>query len=219
MTLTELIAKYNGKHVEITGSTNALNQCVDLANAYIKEVLGLKIIGNANAQDFPKHIDSNYDYITYKQGLVPLHGDLIIWDLRNNIGHIAIFVNGNQKTFNSFDQNWPLKSVCHMQVHRSYVGVIGFIRPKINQTNQDDMTTEQLEIFNKLQKYVFHYHEDNLSLINNSLIPSIFDSIDDLNKAVKKGDKEMLEKANDRIKKLRHRMELALNGKLPNLPQ
>jgi len=54
----DFISKYKGKFVEIAGST-ALNQCVDLVNAYFQEVLGLPIVVGTNAVDFPKKIISS----------------------------------------------------------------------------------------------------------------------------------------------------------------
>lgn len=39
MTFNDFLVKHNGKFVEAGGSANALNQCVDCANAYLDEVL------------------------------------------------------------------------------------------------------------------------------------------------------------------------------------
>lgn len=139
----DFITENSGQFVEVTGSSNAKYQCVDLANAYIRDVLKLPIIAHANAQDFPKRGGDDYDFIPYRPGLTPQYGDLMIWDFpADNVGHIAIFINGNANNFNSFDQNYPLYSPCHIQSH-DYKGVSGWMRSKHNQPNNDDMTTEQ----------------------------------------------------------------------------
>jgi len=130
MTLDEFVKKYNDKKVEAGGSAGAEWQCVDLANQYISEVLGLPKILWTNAIDFPKKAGSNYDYIKNTPTGVPQKGDLIIWGSgAGQYGHIAIFLEGNVNSFKSFDQNWPLYSPCHVQGHY-YKNVIGWMRPK-----------------------------------------------------------------------------------------
>ncbi len=127
MTLDEFIKYWDGKYCETAGTSNALNQCVDLANAYIREVLNLPIIEWTNAIDFPSKAGDKYEYILNTITGVPQKGDLIIW--KPSPGHIAIFIEGNTDRFSSFDQNFPLNSVCHIQEH-SYFNVIGWLHPK-----------------------------------------------------------------------------------------
>lgn len=127
MTFSEFLKKWNGKYCEVAGSSNALNQCVDLANAYIRDVLGLPIIEWTNAVDFPSKAGSAYDYILNTPEGVPQEGDIIVW--KPSPGHIAVFMEGNTKRFTSFDQNFPVGSFCHVQEH-TYQNVIGWLRPK-----------------------------------------------------------------------------------------
>lgn len=127
--MNEFINKWNGKYCEIAGSANAKNQCVDLANAYIRDVLGLPIIEWTNAIDFPTKAGDKYDYILNSPTNIPQKGDLIIW--KPTPGHIAIFIEGNANRFTSFDQNFPVGSTCHIQEH-NYTNVIGWLRPKVN---------------------------------------------------------------------------------------
>ena len=128
MNLQQFISKYKGKYLEVAGSSNALNQCVDLANGYLREVLGLQIIEWTNAVDFPSRVNPNdFNYIKNTPEGVPEAGDLIIWG--GTIGHIAIFVKGDVNWFTSFDQNWPTGSVCHLVDH-SYSNVKGWLRAK-----------------------------------------------------------------------------------------
>ncbi len=126
MNFGDFIAKWNGKFCEISGPT-AQNQCVDLANQYIRDVLGLPITEWTNAVDFPSKAGDKYDYILNSPTGVPQEGDLIIW--QPSPGHIAIFREGDTSRFSSFDQNFPIGSSCHIQEH-TYVNVIGWLRAK-----------------------------------------------------------------------------------------
>lgn len=137
MNLQTFIQTYQGNLVEVAGSANAKYQCVDLANAYIRDVLGAPMIEYTNAQDFPKKTGDAYDWIVYTAGLVPEPGDIMIWNFGDGVGHIAIFVEGNASTFTSFDQNYPLNSSCHLQSH-TYKDVVGWLRFK--ELTQEDMS-------------------------------------------------------------------------------
>lgn len=126
MTLQEFLIKWNGKYCEVAGSS-AVNQCVDLANAYIRDVLNLPIIEWTNATNFPDKAGDAYYYIANTPTGVPLEGDIAVWD--GAIGHIAIFLEGNANRFTSFDQNYPTGSPCHIQGH-TYANVKGWLRKK-----------------------------------------------------------------------------------------
>jgi FtsZ-binding cell division protein ZapB len=126
MTFQELLEVYNGQYIEIAG-TDARNQCVDLANSYIKYVLHLPIIEFTNAKDFPSKAGSDYEYILNSPTGVPVEGDLVIWG--GTYGHIAIFIEGDVSRFTSFDENYPTGSPCHVQEH-SYSNVLGWLHPK-----------------------------------------------------------------------------------------
>ena len=128
MTFQQFMMKYNGKYVEMGGSADAKNQCVDLANAYIKEVLGLPIILWTNAQDFPSKAGSKYTWIKNTPDALPKYGDIMIWNM-GSYGHIAMFISGNLSKFTSFDQNYPKGTPAHAQGH-TYSNVIGWLRPK-----------------------------------------------------------------------------------------
>src|SRR3990172_9372163 len=108
MKLSEFISKWTNKKCEVAGSPNALNQCVDLANAYLRDVLDQPIIKWTNAQNFPDKIDlTKFDYIMNTPTGVPSEGDLVIFQSPDGVGHISIFLEGNDKSFRSFDQNYP----------------------------------------------------------------------------------------------------------------
>lgn len=141
MTFQELLEKYNGQFVEVAGSANAKNQCVDLANAYLREVCDHPIVEWTNACDFPSKIKDMEWIPNDEESDLPQEGDVIIWSNKvgGGAGHIAIFIEGTTSSFKSFDQNWPLYSPCHVQGH-TYSNVLGWIRPKL--PVQEDMITE-----------------------------------------------------------------------------
>lgn len=145
MTFQQLLQKYNGKYVEVAGSANAKNQCTDLANAYIGEVLDLPIIEWTNAVDFPARAQGRYDLISNTPTNIPQEGDLIIWG--GSVGHIAIFIDGTMNTFRSFDQNYPVGSPCHVQNH-TYANVISWMRKKVQlvPVTQPFVFTDQTKI-------------------------------------------------------------------------
>jgi len=141
----DFIKKYNGKKVEYHSySSNSLYQCADLSNKYIVECLGLPAIIGTNAQDFPKKCGSNFKYIENTPEGIPQKGDLVIWSSADNVGHIAIFIDGDANKFNSFDQNYPTGSACHIQSH-TYLRpkVIGWMRSlKVTQEIMDKTYTQ-----------------------------------------------------------------------------
>ncbi len=130
MTLSDFITKYTGKYVEYHSyNPAAKNQCTDLANAYIDEVLGLPAIIGTNAQDFPSKRGTNFDWIVNTPTGLPSKGDLMIFKSADKVGHISIFIEGNLSTFRSFDQNYPTGSACKIVSH-NYKNVLGWMRAK-----------------------------------------------------------------------------------------
>ncbi len=126
MNFTEFMGLLNGEYKETAG-TDAHNQCVDLANAYIKYVLKLPIIEYTNAVDFPSKAGDKYEWIPNTPTNVPQEGDLVVWN--GTWGHIAIFIEGDVNDFVSFDENYPTGTPCHDQYH-TYENVKGWLRCK-----------------------------------------------------------------------------------------
>lgn len=157
MTLNTFITKYNGKKVEYHSySSGALYQCVDLANQYITEVLGLPAIIGTNAQDFPTKRGQNYDWILNTPTGVPSPGDLVIFKSPDNVGHISIFIEGDANSFKSFDQNYPSGSPSKIVTH-NYNNVIGWMHPR-KETMSDLLTylgvTNDTEAKTKLNEHL-----------------------------------------------------------------
>ena len=139
MTLSEFVEKYDGKYVEVAGSS-AQNQCVDLANAYIREVLGMPIVEHTDAKDFPSRIGDGYDWIEKTDSNFPQDGDIVIWNSGLvPSGHIDICISDDASTFgfDGFDQNWPLGSVCK-HVRHNYNHVDGWLRLKKTEEQEDN---------------------------------------------------------------------------------
>lgn len=129
MILEPFLTKYEGKGIDEDGSYGF--QCVDLVMQYSKEVLGIPRWGSGNAigrwENYPK---DQFDRINNSPSATPQEGDIIIWGKTvGEFGHIAVFIAGNETSFTSFDQNYPLGSLCHRQPH-SYRGVLGWLRFK-----------------------------------------------------------------------------------------
>lgn len=135
--LDEFLKTYDGKYVESGGSSSALNQCTDLANQYIIDVLDREPILWTNADDFPAKATEFCDFYPNTPESIPERGDLIIWGL-GSYGHISIFLEGDARTFRSFDQNYPSGTPAHIQEH-NYSGVIGYLRPIKEQTMNSEL--------------------------------------------------------------------------------
>jgi hypothetical protein len=137
MKLDEFVRTYNGRYLDYDGRFGC--QCVDLARYYFAEVCGLvrQPAGVVGAKDFYRKFDkdpvlaANFTKIPNTPEFVPEPGDIVIWDgTKGNLyGHIAIFVHGDVRAFDSFDQNLPTGAPCGI-VHHTYNNVLGFLRPK-----------------------------------------------------------------------------------------
>lgn len=138
--------KYDNKPVDVDNypSDNPY-QCKDLANQYVMEVLDNPRLpwGDAHAM-WNNYQSELYERIPNTADAVPRKGDIMIWGLTlgNGFGHIAIFDHGDVNSFVSFDQNWPVRSKCHLQPH-SYDHVVGWLRSKKSATLPPMSTCEQ----------------------------------------------------------------------------
>ena len=129
MSIQEFFDKYNGKLVDFDGFYGG--QCMDVYQQYNKEVVGGPHIP-ANAYEvWDRYPTDFYHRIDNAPEGVPQKGDVVIWNRNTGggYGHIAVFSEGDANSFISFDQNWPVGSVCHLQSH-NYNNVIGWLTPK-----------------------------------------------------------------------------------------
>lgn len=149
-TLDQIVLEQNGKFVEVAGSSNAKNQCVDLVNFYIRDVLGFPIIEWTNAVDFPKKAGDKYEYIPEDPNFIPQKGDIVVW--KGTVGHIAIILDANINTFTSFDQNYPTGKPC-VKVKHTYTGVLGYLRPKYVVKPVTEPFTDNNEVLRELSVF------------------------------------------------------------------
>jgi hypothetical protein len=103
-------------------------QCVDLVNLWCI-VLGIeKFPGNASNFQFDSHPDCDWVPV----GAPCQAADIIVWHVSFALpnGHVAVAVWGQAQQFASLDQNWPLRSNIHHELH-TYDGVAGYLRPRV----------------------------------------------------------------------------------------
>lgn len=156
--------KYNGKGVDWDGYFG--DQCMDLMHYYIVEVLGLSgnILAAPTAYQAYVNGDPNFEKIANDfndPNQVPSNGDIMFWQpnvagVTGSAGHVSIFVDGQVgvNSFNSFDQNFPTGSLCHIQNH-TYKGVAGWLRFKKQDTIQVDKTTFEKLVANSTKYDAF----------------------------------------------------------------
>src|SRR3990167_5369030 len=130
MTLQEFIDKWNGKGLDYDGAYGF--QCMDVYRQYVKDVLGAKqsppVTGAVNVWD--TYLSGVFTRTENTPTNSPKSGDVVIWGTRlGQYGHIAACTEADANNFTSFDQNYPIGSVCHLQKH-TYVGVLGWLHPK-----------------------------------------------------------------------------------------
>lgn len=121
----------NGKYIDFDGYYGA--QCMDLANKYVVECLGLPRlpVGNAWTQWY-NYQSQHYTRVVNAPSAIPKKGDILIWKkvwFYLPQGHIAIYDRGDINSFISMDQNWPLRSPAHYQKH-NYRFLQGWLRRK-----------------------------------------------------------------------------------------
>lgn len=125
MNLSDFVKKYSGKFVEYHSyDPAAKNQCVDLANQWLDEGLGLKAIIGTNAIDFPsKAVANGMIWIPNTPDGIPQPGDLIVYE--GKIGHIDIALEGcTTSKIVAFSQNYPTGSPCVVRTGT-------YLRPKV----------------------------------------------------------------------------------------
>lgn len=137
LSFTDFRTKYNGKGIDFDGSFG--DQCVDLMNQYCVEVLGLtspmQVLGGPTAyQIYQNYNGTQFTKIANTPTGVPNNGDIMFWNpnvsgITGSAGHVSVYVDGDVNNFNSFDQNYPTGTLCHIQSH-TYNGVAGWLRFK-----------------------------------------------------------------------------------------
>ena len=107
-------------------------QCMDLYRQFVKECFGFPQSPPVQgAVDVWTTCLTNYfDKIENSPTNCPIKGDIIIWSTGVGAwGHIAVCKDATPTEFTSFEQNWPVGSLCHFQKH-NYTNVLGWLRVK-----------------------------------------------------------------------------------------
>ncbi|MBR1764450.1 MAG: CHAP domain-containing protein [Ruminococcus sp.] len=112
MTYDEFQKKYLGQPIDFDGKAGV--QCVDLADLYFRDVIGIKIAEMpwvSGAREFYTNfaklpaLVKNFDRIPNTKALVAQKGDVVIWS-GGSWGHVAIANGeGNIDWFTSLEQN------------------------------------------------------------------------------------------------------------------
>ena len=126
----QFFGKYDGKGIDFDGYYGF--QCQDLYRQFVKECFGFPQSPSVNgAKDvWTTYLSNYFDRIENTLTAVPIKGDIVIWGVGvGPYGHIAVCKDGTQQEFTSFDQNWPVGSLCHFQKH-NYTNVLGWLRVK-----------------------------------------------------------------------------------------
>ena len=136
LSLREFIDKWDGRGIDFDGYYG--DQCMDLMHQYHVEVLGItdgRTLAAPSAKEVFLKFDTRFNHHLFEKidntpTGVPEPGDIMLWgEGIGPWGHVAIFVDGDVNSFNSFDQNFPTGSKCHIQKH-NYSGVLGWLRYK-----------------------------------------------------------------------------------------
>lgn len=163
MILEEFVKQWDGKPCEVAGSADAKNQCVDLANAYIRDVWGLPIVEWTNAVDFPEKI-TNCNFIENTPDGVPQASDIVVFKKYGSLygvnGHIGVVTEATANSMKIFEQNYPTGSLCKIGTH-NYLGCRGWLRKKETMFD-DEMVIKKLEYKNLFEgNQLFQQFKDN----------------------------------------------------------
>lgn len=221
MNLQEFKNKYLGKQVEYHSYDPAAKyQCVDLANAYIKEVLNLTPIIGTHAKDFPtKYNKDEFDWIPNTPTGVPNPGDIIIWNGRSGggYGHIAIVLDADVNRFTSLDQNWSRKQRVTVENH-NYTNVSGWLRPKKGNMalpdNYADIVHNSVQWEEVVKAQNLGEAKSTQADAINTLVAGLRSRITDLTNQLGKAQAEA---SNEKEKASRLRAELLTAGERENL--
>jgi len=107
-------------------------QCMDLYRQFVKECFGFpQSPPVAGAKDvWDTYLPEYFNRILNTIDAIPIKGDILIWGIGvGPYGHIAVCKDAQQLELTSFDQNWPVGSLCHFQKH-NYTNILGWLRVK-----------------------------------------------------------------------------------------
>lgn len=194
MNIDDFVKENNGKQVEVAGSPGAKYQCVDLVNAYIRDVLKLPIIKWTDAKDFPSKVSQDsFDVVKYTAGMIPPEGSIICWNgkVGEGHGHIAVARKGSSvSTLKTFDENWSVKEHCSLENH-TYKNVAYVLIPK-----EVDIISPTVEIKSNTKIPVSLLNGTHFKVEDDMEVQAIKSTLNDQArdiKTLKKENKDLLE--------------------------
>lgn len=145
---------YLGKTKGYPDDAQYLGECLSIVKLYIKECFGINPppSGTNSAYgywtNFPSPLGTVFEKITNTPTAIITKGCIPIWKptATNSYGHIEICDDDKATTDNfvSVGQNWGGR-VFHRQTH-NYVGVVGWLKPIVNNSEDIMITEEQKRI-------------------------------------------------------------------------
>lgn len=155
MTYDEFIKKYTGKEVDFDYIYP--NQCMDLMHQYVYDVLGLTdktiLAAPTAAQAYYKAgWETFFKKVPNTPKGVPVKGDILFFGTEvGPAGHVCIVIEANVNSFTSFDANWPVGSLPHIQTH-NYVGCLGWLHPLVTNPDENQYLKKIVELEDELKK-------------------------------------------------------------------
>lgn len=173
LSLDEFIKKYIGKTVGYPDG-QYVGECLSSVKLFIKECFGISppASGSGSAygywSNFPSPLGTIFEKIANDPGVVPVPGDIVIWNTNagGGYGHISIctIASADSAKFTSWDQNWGGKEF--HEVSHYYTNVVGWLHPKgVNTSDNQELdklrkqvTDLQAEVAEK-NKHIGNYVE------------------------------------------------------------
>lgn len=164
MTLEQFIKEYTGKYTDFDGIYP--NQCMDLVHFYVYKVLGITD-KSVLAAPSARLVYENFRWPDLFKKIpntplgVPISGDIVVWGTEvGQHGHIAVFLEGDVNSFKSFDANYPVGTLPHIQDH-TYKGVLGWLRPM---TPCSELEERLQKVTDERDKYIIEDKELRLDI-------------------------------------------------------
>lgn len=134
LTLTDFIAKYNGKYLDFDGYYGA--QCVDLVQYWSQNLGGPRFWGNA--YQIYQQAGTFYTQVPNPPVGGPKAGDIVVWAYSYNYagGHVGVATGNGESTgyssdwFEVFEQNDPKGKPCQLKKY-NFMSVLGWLHPKV----------------------------------------------------------------------------------------
>ncbi len=164
MTLDQCYATHQGQSVSVDGVPANQGQCAQWSAVVIQEVYGLPIFWG-NAIDYwnsPGWLLQYFDKIT--DGSVK-EGDFVIFNSKvgSVYGHIDVAMNnGNTGSFTGADSNWGGNKTVHLVAHTNANYVLGSLRRKGSQVNNDMITKDDTSLVRIIMSEVEGYNGNDI---------------------------------------------------------